>query len=141
MTLRDRVRAALPEGAFLKRDRGDALYVTDAPRKGGVADIPGFCVKVQGDIARIFVDAGKLETLSRELGFAPDALADELSGFTGGSPGAAQLFSDILKSLEAGDGGYEELDRRLRQLAAVALRAGGGEGLYYCAMALAELNK
>ena len=141
MTPRDMVRPALPAGAFLKRDRGEALYITDAPRKGGMADVPGFVVDAQGDLARIYIDEEKLDMLADQLGFVPDALARELSRFTGGSPQAARLFSDILKALDAGDGGYAELDKRLRQQAAVALRSGGGEGLYYCAMALAALRK
>ena len=138
MNLRERARAALPERAFLRRDRGSALFVSNAPAFGRMGPVKGFRAETSGGLTRLYVEPALLE----ECGYAPDALAESLERFRGTSEDAAALFSDIMKAL---DGGGEEvpgtLDRRLRQEAARAMRAGGGEGLYYCALALAELNR
>lgn len=135
MELRKYVRGALPQGAFLRRDRGDALYITDAPRLGWEGNLEGFSVEIRGALARISPLAG---TMTR-CDYAPDRLAMELSGMKGASPEALGLFIECLKCAEAPEAGtYARLDRRLRQAAARAMRAGGGDGLYYCALALAE---
>lgn len=135
MELRDYVRSALPQGAFLRRDRGDALYITDAPRLGWTGPLSGFSVEIRGPLARISPLAGTMACCD----YAPDRLARELSGMKGTSPEALGLFIECLKCVEAPDiGAYGRCDRKLRQAAAKGLRAGGGEGLYYCALALAE---
>ena len=135
MELREYVRGALPEGASLRRDRGDALYITDAPRLGWTGSLSGFSVEICGPLARISPLA---ETMAR-CDYAPDRLARELSGMKGASAEALMLFIECIKCAEAPDRGtYERCDRKLRQTAAKALRTGGGEGLYYCALALAE---
>lgn len=135
MELREYVRGALPQGAFLRRDRGDALYITDAPRLGWNGPLTGFSVEICGSLARITPLAGAMTRCD----YAPDMLAQELSGMKGASQEALELFVECLKCVEAPDRGtYGRCDRRVRQAAAKALRAGGGEGLYYCALALSE---
>lgn len=135
MEFREYVRGALPQGAFLRRDRGDALYITDAPRRGWIGPLSGFSVEICGPFAKISPLGG---TMAR-CDYAPDRLALELSRMKGASPEALILFIECLKCAEAPDSGaYGRCDRRLRQAAARAMRAGGGEGLYYCALALAE---
>ena len=142
MTIRDMVAGFIPRGAFLRRDRGRALYVTDAPAKGGLGCMARFFAETDGVIAHIYIVPQTMEDIAGELELSDDALSEELKRFRGGSPEAAALFSDILKDLEAPAGAdITGLDRRLRQAAAVALRAGGGQGLYFCARALAKLKK
>lgn len=142
MTLRERAAGGLPEGAFLRRDRGRALYITNAPAIGEIGDMPGLRAEVCGGLAHIYVEPGALEDIAGEMGFSEDRLARELAGFRGGSEGAAELFAEAAKALEAPAGADADgLDRRIRQAAAVALREGGGEGLYFCALALAELKR
>jgi hypothetical protein len=141
MTIREMVAGFIPDGAFLRRDRGRGLYVTDAPARGGMAVPAGFRVESDGRLAHIYIDDRAMEEIAGRLELSSDALSEELERFRGGSREAAELFSDILKALEApGGADIAGLDRRVRQAAAVALRAGGGEGLYYCARALAELK-
>jgi len=138
MELRDLVAAQLPESAFLRRDRGAGLYVTNAPVKGWSGGIDGFSVEIQGAIARISILPEMLESCD----FAPDTLAGELERFRGASVEAAEIFTECIKCIEAPEQAlWEKCDRRLRQTAAAAMRSGGGEGLYYCALALAEAGR
>ena len=142
MTLRERMAGALVPGAFLRRDRGGALYISDAPRFGDVNAPEGFRVEIEGALARFYIKPEALEKICDEFGFKEDQLARELRRFKGASEGAARLFSDILKAMEASQtGAWAALDRRVRQAAAVAMRGGEGEGLYYCALALAEFYR
>ena len=132
------VSAYLPEDAFLRRDRGDGLYVTNAPAKGWHGEIPGFSVDVSGGIARI----NALPETIEKCGYMPDGLAAELERFKGTSPESVRIFCECIKCAEAPDAAkWEKCDRMLRQAAAKALRDGGGEGLYYCALALAEAGR
>lgn len=138
MDLRKTVCAHLPEGAFLRRDRGDALYVTNAPSKGWSGDIPGFSVELNGNIARVSI----LPETMTLCCFEGDRLARELVRFKGTSPEAAAIFNECMKCVEAPERILlEKCDRRLRQSAAMALRSGGYDGLYYCALALAEARR
>ena len=136
--LRALVAAQLPQDAFLRRDRGNALYVTNAPAKGWSGEIDGFLVEADGAIARITPDYGTMQ----RCGYASDRLAQELERFRGASPEVLEIFTACMKCAEAPDGAaYDKCDRALRQAAAVAMRNGGGEGLYYCALALAEARR
>lgn len=140
MNLRERARALLPAAAFLRRDRGDALYITDAPRHGWSGEIPGLRAEVGGGIARLFIK----EEILAACGFPPDELAESLARFQN-QPAAGEalaLFTEGLKLLEAPDGaGYLACDKKLRQAAAVALRTNEGGGLYACALVLAEIKR
>ena len=136
--LRALAAAQLPQGAFLRRDRGGALYVTNAPAKGWSGDISGFSVEISGGIVKLTPDGDTMQSCD----FAPDTLAKELSRFTGASDEAIAVFAACVKCAEAPDPvSYEKCDRMLRQTAAKAMRTGGGEGLYYCALALAEAGR
>ena len=56
--LRSELRPLLPERAFLKRDRGDALLITNAPAVGFVPEaLPGCIVENWGMLLRILPDA------------------------------------------------------------------------------------
>ena len=140
MNLRERVRALIPEAAFLRRDRGDGLYVTDAPRRGFSGEIPGLRAEIAGGIARLFPKEEILDACD----FPPDELAESLTRFrnlpaTGES---LALFTEGLKLLEVPDEtGYLAYDKKIRQAAAVALRTNGGGGLYACARVLAEIKR
>lgn len=136
--LRGAVAAAMPEGAFLRRDRGDALYITNAPAKGWNGPPEGFRAEINGATARLFPTAALMEACDLE----PDRLAYELRPFRGASDEALKLFAACVKCAENPEEAvYMKCDRMLRQSAAKALREGGGEGLYYCALALAEAGR
>lgn len=136
--LRALAAAQLPEGAFLRRDRGDALYVTNAPAKGWSGNIEGFTVVTDGILARLTPDEHTIKTCD----FAPDRLAHELERFNGFSDEAIAIFTACVKCAEAPDEiAFEKCDRMLRQAAAKAMRGGGGDGFYYCALALAEARR
>lgn len=138
MDLRKLVRPYLPEDAFLRRDRGNGMYVTNAPAKGWSGTVPGFSVEVKGAVACISI----LPETMCSCDFEPDRLATELERFKGHSDNAAFIFMECMKCVEAPDNvEYEKCDRRVRQAAATAMRTGGGEGLYYCALALAEARR
>lgn len=138
MELRAMAEEALPEGAFLRRDRGEALYVTNAPAKGWNGSVAGFEVRISGQLAFLTPDADTMQS----CGYGPDRLASEISRLRGASPEALRLFAACMKCVEAPETGlFEKCDRAVRQAAAAALRCGGGEGLYYCALALAEARR
>ena len=138
MDLRAEAASALPEGAFLRRDRGAALYVTNAPAKGWHGELPGFNVVINGALAFITPD----ETTLQRCDYLPDRLAEELSPMRGASAEALEIFAECVKCIETPMAeAVDKCDRRLRQAAAAALRTGGGEGLYYCALALAEARR
>ena len=51
---RARVKAHLPGGAFLRLDRGEALFVSDAPRFGVFdVEIEGFATETKGELTFI----------------------------------------------------------------------------------------
>ena len=138
MNLRRFVAAPLPEGAFLRRDRGNALYITNAPSKGWTGMLDGFSVEQQGMMARLSI----LPEMIEKCDYAPDSLAFELERFRGVSQDAAAIFTECVKCIEAPEQIlWEKCDRNLRQAAAAAMRSGCGEGLYYCALALAEAKR
>lgn len=136
------LRAVLPERAFLRRDRGDALFVSNAPALGfeGMT-LEGFELRIEGELVYILPNEGWIRRM--EDAPPPSFLAESLARFRGGKieRGALLLFAQGMKLLDMGDNaaGNEvtAFDRALRQRAALALRGGcGGGGLY----ALAILN-
>lgn len=142
LDMRRRLRAALPERAFLRRDRGEALFISNAPAMGfqGSA-IEGFELRIEGKLMRILPDEGWLRRA--EDAPPPDFFAESLLRFRGQEigRGALLLFAQGLKLLDgdvcAPESEISAFDRALRQRAALALRGGcGGGGLY----ALAILN-
>ena len=145
LSLREAARAALPPGAFLRRDRGEALFVTDAPRIAGdvgwrtaLADA-GFWVRERGDLARLTPGPEWLARLEAEYPAPPDAFCRGFVRFAGRAvePKSLALFALGARLLDGGadDGRFE---RRLRQRAAECLRMNPstprGGGLYACAL-------
>lgn len=142
---RAEIAALLPQGAFLRRDRGGALYVTNAPALG--ADMGpaaeawralGFDVESAPPLMRLTPSSGRI--LDMERAPAPDLFAGSLRRFAGlPADGAVRaIFAEGVKCLEAGSS-FDLFDRRLRQAAALALRCGGGGGLYACALVRYDL--
>ena len=142
--LRRAARAALPEGAMLRRDRGDALFVTDAPSRadGGnwasrLAEA-GFIVRADGNLAHLTPGHAWVTRLEADWPEPPDSLSATLIRYKGLSPDGSVL-SLIAVGLRALDGGQEghAYDRLLRQRAALCLRAPDRYppgGLYACAL-------
>lgn len=140
--LRNAASSALPPGAFLRRDRGDALFVTDAPRRaadgGWLAELGarGFDCRVEDGLARLTPGPAWAARLEALFPAPPDFLSASLARFGGPPDGEAPgLFAEGLRALDGGPG-FERYDRRLRQCAARRLRDGGltGGGLYACAL-------
>ena len=142
--LRRAARRALPEGATLRRDRGDALFVTDAPVRAGGGNWAsglaeaGFIVRADGHLAHLTPGPDWITRLEADWPEPPDSLSATLIRYRGLSPDGAVL-SLIAMGLRALDGGQEgpAYDRLLRQRAALCLRAPdrySPGGLYACAL-------
>jgi hypothetical protein len=154
-TLRTAAAAALPEGAFLRRDRGDALFVTDAPRFSAETDWAarlfeaGFFCTDNGGLLRLWPAEIWLTRLEAACPDPPDALSQELLRFRGRSADgeSLKLFALGIRCLDGGDGATR-FDRQLRQRAATCLRLNAmnpsdptrGGGLYACALLDHELE-
>lgn len=124
---------SLPESAFVHRDRGSALYVTDAPKYGWSGKLPGFSICLKGDLAFLTPDASGIGA----CGFLAEDAPERYRRFRGDPSENIRLFTRIWKTYEAPE--REELlrcDRMLRQGAAAALRGGPGGGLAVCAAIL-----
>ena len=142
--LRNAARAALPEGAVLRRDRGEALFVTDAPRlrtdggwRAALADA-GFLCEEQGGLAQISPGPQWLARLEAAYPEPPDEFCRGFQRFAGRGIEAESLVLFALGArLLDGDGDDGRFQRRLRQRAAVCMRnnaASCGGGLYACAL-------
>ena len=153
--LRAAAGAALPEGAFLRRDRAEGLFVTDAPRRQPLEDWParlaaaGFDAEPAGTLLRLRPGAAWLVRLEAQNPAPPDDLCAGLLRFWG-LPCEAEslrLFALGARCLDGGDGAAR-FDRLLRQRAAVCLRLNAhdpnqsprGGGLYACALLDHELE-
>lgn len=146
-TLREAARSALPAGAFLRRDRGEALFATDAPRLRPDADWPealartGFACELRDGLALISPGPKWLAALERAWPAAPDDLCRSLARFAGLEPDgeSLRLFALGARQLD-GEGESARFERRLRQRAAECLRLNAhsnqtrGGGLYACAL-------
>ena len=153
--LRAAAAAALPEGAFLRRDRADALFITDAPRINpgvdwsvSLAEAGFYCLGANG-LLRLWPAGSWLTRLEAACGDPPDDLCQSLRRFRGVSPDGAslKLFALGMRCLDGGDGA-RRFDRQLRQRAAQCLRLNAmnpndpprGGGLYACALLDHELE-
>ena len=138
LELRQAALSMLPEGAFLRRDRGAALYVTDAPRRGGIVggDETGLLCRIGADLAYLTPGAPWFKRLEALYPEPPDFLCASLRRFDGPPDGEAlRLFARAMKRLDGGPGD-PRYSRLLRQRAAVCLRERlPGGGLYACALA------
>ena len=143
--LRTELRPLLPERAFLKRDRGDALLITNAPVFGCTPErLPGCIVENRGMLLCILPDAQWIAEYEAAIPEPPDHLSHSLLRFRGVEADIdnLHLFARIAKLLDAlpSPGEIEACDRALRNRAALALRGGCGGGLYACACVCALLN-
>jgi len=131
--MRAAARALLPGGAFLRRDRGAALYVANAPGIDWAA--AGFLCREAGNLAFLTPGPVWLYRLEARFPQPPDRLCASFRRFRGEpDPEALGLFAAGAKALDGGscDARY---DQRLRQRAAVCLREHlPGGGLYACAL-------
>ena len=142
--MRAQARAALPPRAFLRRDRGEMLFVTNAPAfDPALREVPGFLAERRGGLLFLLPDAGWLRRWERRFPEPPDDLCAKLSRFRGEAPDRENLllFARGLKLLDGGTGSDEILayDRAVRQRAAIALRGGCGGGLYAAALIVNQL--
>ena len=141
--VRGAARALLPDRAFLRRDRGEGLFVTNAPRLEPGVDWPakaktaGFEAALRGSLMVLSPGAVWAARLEARFPEPPDFLCGSLFRFAGlaSEGGALRLFANGLRILDGGEG-VMVYDRQLRQLAAAALREGRGAGLYACALVL-----
>lgn len=130
---------SLPKEAFLRRDRGNALYVTDAPRFGWTDPGPAFSVEVKNGLAYLTPMPFLMERAEGE----PDELARTLQRFGGSCEETLPRFVEAVKLLEAPEKtAFRVCDKNLRRHAALALRgAADGRGLYGCALVLAAAER
>lgn len=142
-------RQALPEEAFLRRDRMGALYVTDAPEWWTEGEITrsleraGFMPRFGNDLAELWPAPVWLMRLEDEYPEPPDFFSATLAGFhasRGIDDHSVRLFALGVRLLD-GDRDDGRFERRLRQRAAVCLRSNRmtdeytlGGGLYACAL-------
>ena len=144
--LRGELRPLLPERAFLKRDRGDALLITNAPTLGfSPESLPGCILEMRGQLLCILPDAQWVAAFEAAIPEPPDHLSRTLLFFRGIQADAdnLHLFARIAKLMDAqpSPGEIEACDRALRNRAALALRGGCGGGLYACACVRALLKR
>ena len=144
--LRGELRPLLPERAFLKRDRGDALLISNAPAFGCTPErLPGCIVENRGMLLCILPDAQWIAEYEAAIPEPPDHLSRTLLFFRGVEADIdnLHLFARIAKLMDAqpSPGEIEACDRALRNRAALALRGGCGGGLYACACVRALLKR
>lgn len=145
--MRALIRAKLPTKAFLLIDRGDALFVSNAPIfTPELPVVSGFSVYRSGRNIAFLPDESWMIRLERRMSEPPDELSRTLMRFRGEKieNDALKLYAQALKIAEgdtkAKTREIEALERNIRQRAALALRNGGGGGLYGVAVALAQLK-
>lgn len=144
--LRAAARAALPEGAFLRRDRGEALFVTDAPRLRPEAACAqalrgaGFFCERRDRLLCLSPGPEWLVRLEADHPDPPDAFSRSLFRFAGLAPEEESLCLFALGArILDGDADDGRFERRLRQRTATCLRLNTptnpcGGGLYACAL-------
>ena len=142
--MRELLRAALPEKAFIRRDRGDALYTSNAPAfQPEIPAIPGFILQRNHALLHILPD--KTWMLELEKQDPPDQLSETLIRFRGAEPDEAALilFARGLKLLDGGAAPHEAaaFDRAVRQRAAAALRGENPGGLYALSLLNHQIQK
>ena len=143
--MRGEVAAMLPERAFLRRDRGDALFVTNAPAFADADALAerlcraGWRVQARGGLFALSPGADMVDQFERARPEPPDFLTRSLKRLRGLSicDEALAVFAEGLRRAE--HGGAEDYGRRVHQLAALCLRRSCG-GAYACAAILYDLE-
>lgn len=146
--MREAILPHLPPRAFLKRDRGEGLLVTNAPVFDPKLDaIPGFILEKQGSILRILPDESWLIRLEQQVPEPPDHFSKTLLRFRDIQPDRDNLriFVQGAKLLDEGytpaPAEIAAYNQALRQRCAEALRGGAcGGGLYASAILLSQIN-
>ena len=146
--MRNAICPLLPSRAFLKRDRGEGLLVTNAPVfDSDIHEIPGFILQRQGKLLHILPDENWIFQLEQSFPEPPDFFSKSLLKFRGELPDRQNLLLCVqgLKLLDAGceptTAEIAAYDRTLRQRCAEALRGGACTGgLYAAALILAQIN-
>ena len=142
--MREEIRAALPERAFLRRDRGEALFITNA---ASIGELYGFILEPRGNMTCVLPDGSQMAALEARHAEPLDELCRTLLRFRGrtADDAALRLFARGLKLLDCGKlppNEAEAFDRALRQRAALALRdAADCGGLYALAILNHEIQK
>lgn len=146
--MRAALNAALPPQAFLKRDRGSGLFITNAPIFApSLERIPDFHLEKQGTLWRILPDRRWLDLLEHRFPEAPNFFCKTFIRFRGIAPKekSLRLFAQIAKLCDAGASADEAdlsaCERLLRSRCAEALRGeNDGGGLYAAALLLTQFH-
>ena len=145
--MRAAIRAKLPPKAFLLIDRGDNLFISNAPIfDAEMPVVPGFHIFRSGRNIAFLPDESWLVRLERRTSEPPDELSRTLLRFRGEEiqNENLKLYAQALKLAEgdtkAKAKDIEAFENAIRKKAAVALRNGGGGGLYGLAVANAYLK-
>lgn len=148
--MREAARQALPEHTFLRLDRGDALFATDAPRWApeGPLEVSltraGFLAHVDGEVMHLWPGPVWFARLEARYPEPPDGLSASLVRFAGHEIDGESIALFARGARLLGDGTDDRYyEKRLRQRAAVCLRQNRmtdgrllGGGLYACALLL-----
>jgi len=138
--MRSILRPQLPPRAFLRRDRGGALFISNAPAFGSMPpQIPGFHIRCEDKLAYLLPDESWAAQLEAQFPDPPDHLSAGLARFRGQAPtdAAMQLFIHGVKLMDAENPDAAALglfDRAVRRHAAYALRTDSGGGCYALAL-------
>lgn len=143
--MRAEVREALDSRAFLRLDRGSALFVSNAPLfQKQFSEIEGFEIRRGENLIFVYPSAERVRTIEKGIGMAEDGLSETLFRFAGQDvpESTRDLFSACLKLKQTCAPDLARADRILRQSAALALRGAiPGGGLFLCARLLHEIGK
>jgi len=145
--MRSSIRAKLPPKAFLLIDRGDNLFVSNAPLfDAEIPVIAGFHVVRSGRNIAFLPDESWILRLERRSCEPPDELSRTMARFRSEKieNDTLKLYAQALKLAEGDTKSkareIEAFEISIRKKAAVALRSGGGGGLYGLAIANACLK-
>jgi len=139
--LREIIRPLLPLRAFLRRARGEGMFITDAPRHAEENSVPlltacGFlCTEANGCLI-LSPGASILTDFELRHSDPPDFFCETLLRFRGKPPcnEALALFAVGVRLLESSTADERHLYcRRARNLAALCLRNHAG-GAYACGL-------
>ena len=143
-TLRETLRPLLPARAFLRRARGDATFVTNAPHFGEIhPEIRGFRCHEENGLLFISPSAEMLTDFELSHPDPTGFFSRSLVRFRGRTPceEALDLFAVGVRLMESADGNEARLyAQRARNLAAMCLRENLG-GAYACALLAQQVSK